>query len=130
MSRRTSALAAVLGLVLVLPGQAGATDHGDPDRGRLVYGRCLACHSIARDAVGPRHAGLFGRKAGSVPGYDYSAAMRGSGIVWDAKTLDAFVKDPKATVPGTKMPFAGILDDQERADLIAYLQKATNVPAP
>lgn len=129
MPRRTSAAAALLGLALSLPAAPGfAVKPGDPEHGRLVYGRCMACHSIARDAVGPRHAGLFGRRAGSVPGYDYSAAMRASGIVWDAKTLDAFVKNPREAVPGTKMPFAGIEDDQERADLIAYLQQATRLP--
>lgn len=130
MIRRTLAAAALLALAASLPLAAQAAESGDPERGRLVYGRCMACHSIARDAVGPRHAGLFGRPAGSVPGYDYSPAMRASGIVWDAKTLDAFVKNPRQVVPGTKMPFAGIEDDQERADLIAYLQQATRMPPP
>jgi cytochrome c len=129
MSRPILAAAALLGVVLVLPAaSSSAAEPGDLERGRLVYGRCMACHSITRDAVGPRHAGLFGRLAGSVPGYDYSPSMRRSGIVWDAQSLDAFVKNPRQVVPGTKMPFSGIEDDQERADLIAYLQQATRLP--
>ncbi|NJD87913.1 MAG: c-type cytochrome [Betaproteobacteria bacterium] len=97
---------------------------GDPARGEAVYARCFACHSLDADRTGPRHCGLLGRRAGSVPGFDYSPAMRASGIVWDAKSLDRFLADPVGTVPGTSMGYAGIKEARERADLIAYLGKA------
>ncbi|MBX3590641.1 MAG: cytochrome c family protein [Burkholderiaceae bacterium] len=89
-----------------------------------MYGRCLACHALQYDRTGPRHCGLFGRKAGGVPGFDYSEAMKRSGIVWNAVTLDRFLANPLGTVPGTTMGYAGIADARERADLIAYLAKA------
>ena len=102
----------------------GATARGDPANGERIYGRCLACHALQYDRTGPRHCGLFGRKAGSVPGFDYSEAMKRSGIVWNAATLDRFLADPLGTVPGTTMGYAGIADARERADLIAYLGQA------
>ena len=120
-------LGLVLSLSLVAMGSARAD--GDPARGAEVYRRCMACHSIDHDLVGPRHAGLFGRKAGSVAGFNYSPAMRNSGIVWDATTLDVFLRNPQARVPGSYMTFAGLPDDQERADVIAYLKQATAIPA-
>lgn len=95
---------------------------GDAVRGEAVYSRCLACHALAYDRTGPRHCGLFGRKAGSVPGFSYSDAMRNSKIVWDAKTLDLFLQNPMKAVPGTSMGYAGITDPKERADLLAYLK--------
>ncbi|MHA7598866.1 c-type cytochrome [Alicycliphilus sp. T452] len=95
-------------------------------RGEQVYARCAACHAIEGNRTGPQHCGLFGRRAGTVPGFDgYSGAMRASGIVWDARTLDLFLKDPPATVPGTAMGYAGVKDDGDRAALIAWLRHAT-----
>jgi len=114
-----AALAACLALAPAL-----ALPAGDPARGEAVYARCFACHSLDADRTGPRHCGLLGRRAGSVPGFDYSPAMRASGIVWNAKSLDRFLADPVGTVPGTSMGYAGIKDARERADLIAYLGKA------
>lgn len=102
----------------------GANAPGDPKRGEAVYGRCLACHALARDRVGPRHCGLLGRRAGSVPGFAYSAALRASGIVWTEEALDRFIANPTKTVPGTTMGYAGVKDDAERRDLIAYLRRA------
>ncbi|MGQ0677821.1 MAG: c-type cytochrome [Rhodospirillales bacterium] len=107
---------------IALPAMAA---EGDPARGEKIYTRCEGCHSIERDRVGPRHQGLFGRRAGSVPGFPYSDAMKTSGIVWDAEILDRFLTGPRSLVPGTRMGFAGIPDKQERADLIAYLKRAT-----
>ncbi|MFZ5790090.1 MAG: c-type cytochrome [Pseudomonadota bacterium] len=98
---------------------------GDPARGEEIYHRCQGCHSIDQNRVGPRHRGLFGRKAGSLPDFAYSAAMKNSGIVWDERTLDRFLANPRAVVPGTRMTYAGVKDPQERADLIAYLKRAT-----
>ncbi|MEO8718000.1 MAG: c-type cytochrome [Burkholderiales bacterium] len=110
-------------LVLALAFAAGAAvaAPGDAVRGEQIYARCLACHALAYDRVGPRHCGLIGRRAGSVPGFAYSDAMKASGIVWNAKTLDRFLADPLRRVPGTTMTYAGVPDARERADLIAYL---------
>jgi cytochrome c len=102
---------------------------GDAKKGEEIYGRCLACHALAYDRVGPHHCGLIGRKAGSVPGFNYSPAMKRSGLTWNEKTLDRFLKNPPATVPGTTMTYAGIPDAKERADLIAYLKAANRSEA-
>lgn len=109
-------------LVLAVGGPASAA--GDAARGEELYSRCVACHALNHDRVGPRHCGLIGRKAGSVPGFDYSGAMKESKLVWNEKTLDRFLADPVKTVPGTTMTYAGVSDARERADLIAYLAAA------
>lgn len=101
-----------------------ATLRGDPNRGEAIYERCLACHALAYDRTGPRHCGLFGRRAGSVKDFAYSEAMRRSGIVWNEKTLDRFLASPLTAIPGTTMGYAGVQDNNERADLIAYLKRA------
>ena len=106
-----------------------AGSNGDPKAGEAIYSRCLACHALAYDRTGPRHCGLFGRRAGSVKGFAYSKAMKRSNIVWNAKTLDRFLSNPLKAVPGTAIGYAGIADKQERADLIAYLEQA-NGSAP
>ena len=93
-------------------------------RGEQIYARCMACHALAYDRVGPRHCGLFGRRAGSVAGFAYSPAMKSSGITWNEKTLDRFLAAPLKTVPGTTMTYDGVPDPAERADLIAYLAQA------
>ena len=98
---------------------------GDPAKGEAIYGRCLACHALDRNRTGPKHCRLFGRRAGSLPDFQYSDAMRKSKIVWNEKTLDRFLADPLKTRPGTAMGYAGVEDAQERADLIAWL-KAEN----
>ncbi len=108
-------------LVLLLP--AGAAAAADAKNGEEVYGRCLACHALNSDRVGPRHCGLVGRRAGAIPGFDYSAAMKRSRLTWNEKTLDRFLADPMKTVPGTTMTYAGVPGAKERADLIAYLKK-------
>ncbi|MBI3433013.1 MAG: cytochrome c family protein [Hydrogenophilales bacterium] len=97
---------------------------GDPKAGEAIYSRCLACHALAYDRTGPRHCGLFGRRAGGVSGFAYSDAMRHSNIVWNEVTLNRFLANPLKTVPGTSMGYAGVKDDKERADLIAYLKWA------
>ena len=99
---------------------------GDPGNGEMIYARCAACHAIEANRTGPQHCGLFGRRAGTAPGFDgYSKAMRASGIVWDERTLDVFLQDPMKAVPGTAMGYAGVKDDKERAELIAWLREAT-----
>jgi len=111
-------------LVLAAVLAVGVAAAADPEKGKEIYGRCLACHALEYDRVGPRHCGLFGRRAGSVPGFTYSEAMKRSKIVWNEKTLDRFLANPPKTVPGTAMTYAGVPDAKERADLIAYLKGA------
>src|SRR5690242_17807415 len=114
-----------LGVLLLVSSLSLARADGDPSRGEQIYHRCQGCHSIDRNRIGPMHKGLFGRKAGTVPDFDYSDAMKGSGIVWTEVTLDQFLQGPRKMVPGTKMTFIGILKAQDRSDLIAYLLVAT-----
>ena len=109
-------------------GGSAATTSSDAAllHGQKIYERCAACHAVEANRVGPQHCGLFGRKAGTAPGFDgYSKAMRDSGIVWDAKSLNIFLEDPMKVVPGTAMGYAGVKDPKERADLIAWLREAT-----
>jgi cytochrome c len=103
----------------------------DAAAGEKVFLVCKVCHQVgdnAKNAVGPVLNGLFGRKAGSVEGYSYSAANKNSGITWDETTFTEYIKDPKAKVPGTKMAFAGIKDEQKIKDLIAYLHQYDKAP--
>lgn len=125
LRRRSMAVWRAAVLALGVAGSAQAVPAFKPDalRGEQVYTRCLACHALAFDRVGPRHCGLFGRLAGSVPGVDYSAAMKRSGIVWNDKTLDRFLASPMKVVPGTSMTYDGVADPKDRADLIAYLKR-------
>jgi cytochrome c len=123
----------VMGAVLLFAAGLVSAASGRPDAntikaGEEVYARCMACHALTYDRTGPHHCGLFGRRAGSVPGFAYSDAMKRSKIVWDAKTLDRFLKNPPKTVPGTSMTYAGVKDDHERAALIAYLKAANAGP--
>jgi cytochrome c len=115
-------------LMVVATAPCRAAD-ADPQHGAQIYQRCLACHSLEYNRSGPRHCGLFGRQAGTLPGYAYSKAMKASGITWDDLSLDRFLENPLKTLPGTKMAYAGVKDPQERADLIAYLRHATGDPA-
>ena len=93
---------------------------GDPGRGKNLYQGCQGCHSIEDNELGPRHRGVVGRHAGSVEDYNYSQALKNSGLTWDAATLDRWLSNPSALVPGTKM-FFRLDDPQARADIIAYL---------
>ncbi len=114
----TTAIALALA-VLALDASAA----GDAVRGRTLYeSRCIACHSIDADRVGPAHRGVVGRKAGAVAGYDYSSAVKSSRILWTAMTLDRWLADPEKTIPGQKMNYT-VPDARDRADLIAWLEK-------
>jgi cytochrome c len=110
---------------------AAVSAAGDPDKGRAVFDQCAACHSLGEpgDYDGPTLKGVMGRKAGSLEEYRYSAAMKRSDVVWDASTLDKYVADPQAFIPGNRMAFAGISDKSQRDDLIAYLAIATTSTA-
>jgi cytochrome c len=126
--RQRRALSAVVSLtILALAGMAGAaTDDGALRRGEQVYARCAACHAVESNRTGPQHCGLFGRRAGTAPGFTaYSQALRDSKIVWDARSLDVFLQDPMKAVPGTTMGYAGVKDPKERSDLIAWLREST-----
>ena len=123
MRRAVLDAAVAISVAAASPALAG----GDAQRGQSAYAQCQICHQIDRNGVGPRHRGLFGRKAGSLPDYTYSTALKNSGIVWNDRTLDQWLQGPAKMVPGTKMLFAGIADPQERADIIAYLKAATKL---
>lgn len=121
MNKLQSALL-VAGVVFGFSGSAMAQDAA---AGEKVFIKCKACHQIgesAKNGVGPLLNGVIGRKAGTVTGYNYSDANKNSGLTWDEATFKDYIKDPKAKVPGTKMAFAGLKNDQEINDLVAYLK--------
>ena len=99
----------------------------DVEKGKALFEQCAACHSLdgTGDYDGPTLKGVIGRKAGSLEDYRYSAAMKRSDVVWDAATVDKYVADPQAFIPGNRMAFAGISDKMQREDLIAFLAVAT-----
>ncbi|WP_445501419.1 c-type cytochrome [Microvirga sp. G4-2] len=120
----------ILPAALLLAGLAQAQfNHAqaqDAAAGEKVFAQCRACHQIgpnAKNAVGPVLNGLIGRHSGSVEGYSYSAANKNSGITWDEATFREYIKDPKAKIPGTKMIYAGLKDEQKINDLVAYLKQ-------
>lgn len=118
------------GLVLgaLLLASSSAIAGGDAIRGQQVYeARCGGCHSVEADRVGPRHAGVFGRRAGAVPGFAYSPALAASKLVWNAATLERWLNNPEALVPGQRMGYS-LTDPALRADVVAYL--ATLKAAP
>ena len=97
----------------------------DVGRGEMLYEqRCGACHGLDADRVGPHHRGVFGRRAGSVDGYDYSPALRRTRIVWDSEALDAWLTKPEALIPGQRMNYS-VPDAIDRADIIAYLRSVS-----
>eukprot|EP01120_Amphizonella_sp_Union-15-10_P004279 TRINITY_DN1490_c0_g1_i1.p1 TRINITY_DN1490_c0_g1~~TRINITY_DN1490_c0_g1_i1.p1 ORF type:complete len:116 (-),score=20.90 TRINITY_DN1490_c0_g1_i1:24-350(-) len=102
---------------------------GDVGRGeKLFKGRCAQCHTLEKggsNKQGPNLYGLFGRKAGTLVGYNYSAGNQKSGVIWEEGTLFEYLFNPKKYIPGTKMNFPGFKKEQERADVIAYLKQAT-----
>src|SRR5712675_1521665 len=121
-SRAARRLALVAMLAIAYPGQSLAS--GDPVHGQQVYKVCAACHAIEKNGAGPKHQGILGRTAGTVPDYRYSPALQKSGIVWTDETL----ADPQAVVPGTKM-FYALESARDRADVIEFLkQKAGATP--
>ena len=116
-------LALLVTLSIAGPAHAG----GGAARGEAKFGDCAACHKLEAgvNEVGPSLHGVFGRKAGEIVDFRYSPAMKRSGIVWTAETLDAYLADPQSLVPGNRMPYAGMENAADRADLIAYLLTAT-----
>lgn len=118
----------VLTRALVVSAFAAASPAAAQDiaAGERSWNKCRACHQIgegAKNIVGPQMNGLFGRMAGSVEGYSYSAANKNSGITWDEAVFADYIKDPRARIPGTKMVFAGIKNEKEIVDLTAFLKQ-------
>ena len=110
----------------LIAASAGVTLAQDIDKGATVFKKCGICHKIglgATNLVGPELNGLDGRHSGSVAGYSYSDANKNSGIVWSEATFKDYIQDPKAKIPGTKMIFAGIKNEQDINDLWAYLKQ-------
>ena len=110
----------------VLCAATSASYAQDAAAGEKVFAVCKACHQIgenAKNGVGPNLNGVIGRAAGSVAGYAYSDANKKSGITWDEATFKEYIADPKAKVPGTKMTYAGLKDQQKVNDLLAYLKQ-------
>jgi cytochrome c len=126
-NRATNAIA--LAVVLAVGQPAPSFASGDATHGATIYHQCMICHSIDKNEIGPRHRDVFGRKAGSVSDYDYSAALKRSNIVWNDTTLDQWLTNPQAFIPGTKMMFS-LGNAQDRADVIAFLkEKAGSDPS-
>jgi cytochrome c len=106
---------------------------GDPSRGQRAYRACIACHSLEpnRNMTGPSLAELWNRQAGGLPSFKrYSPALRSSGVIWEDRTLDEWLRDPQAFIPGNHMTFPGLKDLQARADLLTFLKDATRPGAP
>ncbi len=121
-----AAIAAAVGALMIQATVAGPAQAQDADKGKQVFNMCFPCHSIgpgAANKVGPELNGLDGRHSGTVPNFDYSEANKKSGIVWGEATFKQYIKSPSAMIPGTKMPFAGIKDQQKIDDLWAYLSQ-------
>ena|SRR5215475_14581236 len=121
---------AVWGLVYLALTVVPGTAAGDTARGERVFQRCFACHSVDANETarlqGPNLYRIMGRPAAIIPGFEYSDAMRSkgtAGLVWDAATLDRYIADPEGLVPGTAMSAPPLRDEQERADLLAYLAR-------
>jgi cytochrome c len=111
---------------IALAASSGIALAGDVAAGQVVFKKCMACHAIgegAKNKVGPELNGIDGRHSGSAPGYNYSPANKGSGIVWSEATFKEYIKDPRAKIPGTKMIFPGIKNEKEEDDLWSYLKQ-------
>jgi cytochrome c len=120
LNRAASAMAVLLVVAHSAPSHAA----GDAAHGATVYRQCMICHSLDKNGIGPSHRNVFGRTAGSAANYNYSAALKASNIVWNETTLDQWLSNPQALVPGTKMMFA-VDNAQDRADVIAFLKEKT-----
>src|SRR5437879_2609142 len=119
---------AAAALALAFAAAAAAQNLGDAARGTRVFQACAACHSLepGRNMTGPSLSGVWDRKAGSLPSFSrYSSALKSAGVVWSDETLDKWISDPKAFIPGNHMNFQGVPDDEARADIIAFLKQAT-----
>lgn len=121
------AMRATAALLMTLLVAGAARADGDAARGEARFQDCAACHKLEAGAnnIGPSLHGIFSRKAGALADFRYSPAIKRSGISWTPETLDKFISDPQAVVPANRMPYAGMANASDRADLIAYLAKAS-----
>jgi cytochrome c len=119
---KTSEIALHVVAAAGLLGWCASTHAQNAAAGKQAFAQCIACHSVdGKNGVGPSLQGVTGRKSGEFPGFHYSRAMKDAGITWNSKTLDAYLAEPQKVVPGNVMPFSGVADAKQRADLIAYL---------
>ncbi len=112
--------------VLIAPLFVVAAHAADLEHGAQVFRKCATCHMVGPDAkakLGPPLNGLIGRKTGSIEGYNYTDANKNSGLTWDDETFTRYIKDPKGVIPDTKMSFAGLKDDDDIKDLLAFLKQ-------
>jgi cytochrome c len=110
-----------LAMTLFFTAAHGGSSAGDAARGKELYeSRCTACHSLDHSRIGPAHRGVFGRRAGQVAGFDYSKALRSAHVTWTARSLDRWLTDPEAFLPGQKMGYS-VADPRDRADIISFL---------
>ncbi len=117
---------ALLTAALLCASAAPSASAADVARGEEIYNsRCIACHSPDANRVGPKHRGVVGRTAGTVPDFNYSKALNSSGVVWTEKTLDKWLTNPQAFIPGQRMNFK-VADPTDRADLIDYLKSLSH----
>lgn len=114
-------------VALALLGSSGAFAQaaGDPVKGKAVFARCAICHTVepGKNKLGPTLANIVGSKAGDVPGFNFSPAMKASKVVWTPHALDKYLTNPRAFLPGNRMIFAGLPKPEDRANVIAYLKK-------
>jgi cytochrome c len=119
---RSLVVALAAASVLTLPSLAHAD--GDAAHGKQVFRQCSVCHSDkpGENRVGPSLAGVYGTKAGEIPGFNFSKAMKDSGLVWNDENLNKYLTSPQSVVKGTRMAFPGVKNDKDRQDVIAYLK--------
>jgi cytochrome c len=125
---RRASIAAAVGLLVSISSSYAqeALSAGHREAGAIVFKKCMACHQVgevARNGIGPVLNGVVGRPVGIYPGYNYSAATKNAGLVWDGPTLARYLRAPRSLIPGTRMAFVGLTKAQEIVDVIAYLQQ-------
>jgi|APAra7269097559_1048567.scaffolds.fasta_scaffold06939_3 cytochrome c len=125
-ARRSAGVLAMTLMAFCLSATASMAEDGDPAAGQKVFVKCQVCHSLdaGTNKVGPSLHGLIGRHSASIDGFSYSPAMKSANVTWDPATLDKYLTNPRAMVPGTKMLFPGLPKPEDRANLIAYLKQA------
>jgi cytochrome c len=123
MRTRLPTVAAAATAILLAASSAHA--QGDAKHGQKLFEECHACHAVERgvQGVGPSLHGVFGRRAGELDDFRYSPALKKSGITWTPKTMDAYIADPQKSVPANRMPYSGMPEARDRADLILYMQQ-------